>query len=308
MSDLSSITFRDHVISGLPIRAWNYPRPGGTESKAEVACIFLLHGRLGTSAHVEPFARRLIEKANDRLTNESASKHLIIVTFDHRNHGHRLTSLQANHSWTTHPDISATPIENPTHALDMYAIQTGTAHDVSMLIDFLPAYLYPHEPRAITSWGIVGLSLGGHSAWLCATDPRIRFMVPIIGSPDYETLMRHRAAQSDPPIPFGPPHFPYSLIDLIRQKDPCQLDSKIWEGKHLLVLSGAVDRLVNYVDGGTSAFVDRLKDENRLASIEVVVEDGAGHQITEAMVEKTGDWIVERVLNEGRNVTRMAAL
>jgi len=71
--------------------------------------------------------------------------------------------------------------------LDMYAIQCeqyflltaifcnlqcpiklegGTAADVSFLIDFLPAYLFPMDDRSIYVWGVAGKSLGGHSTWL----------------------------------------------------------------------------------------------------------------------------------------------
>lgn len=63
----------------------------------------------------------------------------------------------------------------------------GTAKDVSFLIDHLPYYLYPSEERKIVGWGVAGnhgyikgrgvdtdfdcnpqgISLGGHSAWIC---------------------------------------------------------------------------------------------------------------------------------------------
>ena len=42
----------------------------------------------------------------------------------------------------------------------------GTAHDVSFLIDFLPAYLFPNEERTISQWLVTGISLGGHSTWI----------------------------------------------------------------------------------------------------------------------------------------------
>jgi hypothetical protein len=56
--------------------------------------------------------------------------------------------------------------DNPTHAQDMYSILSGTANDVSMLIDYLPSYLFPTEERDI-EWGVMGGSLGGHAVWLC---------------------------------------------------------------------------------------------------------------------------------------------
>lgn len=295
MSDnqVIDIPSKDFIISGLPITAWNYPPP----PDAKLACLFLLHGRLCTATTLDPFIHRLIIDANARRANEPRAKHLILISFDHRNHGHRLQSLKANHSWNTHPNMPGEPIENPNHALDMYAIQTGTADDVSMLVDFLPAYLFPHPSQTISAWGVIGFSLGGHSAWLTgASDPRIRFVIPIVGSPDFECLMRHRAARARPSIEFGPPHFPDALMKLVRGKDPCQADPKVWHHKHLLILSGAQDRLVNFVDGGGARLVTRIESDPKVGSIEVVIEEKAGHELTESMMIKTSEWVWNRVL------------
>lgn len=42
----------------------------------------------------------------------------------------------------------------------------GSARDVSFLTDFLPSYLFPYGENKVVEWGVVGISLGGHSAWL----------------------------------------------------------------------------------------------------------------------------------------------
>jgi hypothetical protein len=49
----------------------------------------------------------------------------------------------------------------------MYSIISGTAKDVSMVIDFLPGYLYPYFEAGVLDWGVLGVSLGGHAAWYC---------------------------------------------------------------------------------------------------------------------------------------------
>lgn len=41
----------------------------------------------------------------------------------------------------------------------------GTARDVSFLIDFLPAYLFPNGERMVAEWAVAGISLGGHATW-----------------------------------------------------------------------------------------------------------------------------------------------
>ena len=49
-------------------------------------------------------------------------------------------------------------------------------------------------------------------------DPRVTFGIPIIGCPDYLTLMSERAAQSK--VPVAPPYFPVSFLAYVRAHDP----------------------------------------------------------------------------------------
>jgi hypothetical protein len=56
---------------------------------------------------------------------------------------------------------------NETHAQDMYSILAGTAQDVSMLIDYLPSYIFTLAEHDVVDWGVAGVSLGGHAVWLC---------------------------------------------------------------------------------------------------------------------------------------------
>lgn len=48
--------------------------------------------------------------------------------------------------------------DNPTHAVDMYSIQVGTTRDISFLIDFLPAVLFPNDEHIISDWFVSGES------------------------------------------------------------------------------------------------------------------------------------------------------
>lgn len=43
----------------------------------------------------------------------------------------------------------------------MYAMQRGTARDISFLVDFLPSYLFPNGEKVIEKYGVTGFSLGG---------------------------------------------------------------------------------------------------------------------------------------------------
>lgn len=57
-------------------------------------------------------------------------------------------------------------------------IPAGAAHDVSFLIDFLPAYLFPSGERTIDMWAVAGVSLGGHSTWHCLKDGALSRLLP----------------------------------------------------------------------------------------------------------------------------------
>lgn len=114
----------------------------------------------------------------------------------------------------------------------MYA--EGTARDVSVLIDYLPSYIFPSSERKTSDNLVLGISLGGHAAWSCILhEPRISAGVVIIGCPDYVNLMADRArlsklpswTSSNPPgFQFlGSDAFPSSLLETVRKVDPASL-------------------------------------------------------------------------------------
>ncbi|RUS18609.1 hypothetical protein BC937DRAFT_88558 [Endogone sp. FLAS-F59071] len=109
----------------------------------------------GNASNLDTFCYQLADLNNK---GETSHNHLIVISFDHVNHGTRLVNENANLTWAD---------GNMTHAMDMWSIQYGTARDVSNLIDVLPAYLFPDEDASIVmKWGVCGISLGGHSAFL----------------------------------------------------------------------------------------------------------------------------------------------
>ncbi|PWY67572.1 hypothetical protein BO70DRAFT_366306 [Aspergillus heteromorphus CBS 117.55] len=200
------------------------------EQTSEVACLWLLHQRLSTQERMEKVATAVITDWNTRIRENGASssqpvKGLIAVAFDQRNHGTRLVDPLGNESWKQ---------GNPRHAQDMFSVFQGTARDVSLLIDYLPSFLFPESDRKITDNLVLGISLGGHAAWSCILhEPRISAGVVIIGCPDYVNLMADRARLSklpswtngDPPGSqfLGSRDFPPSLLDAVRKYDPAGL-------------------------------------------------------------------------------------
>jgi len=130
-----------HVIGGIQINVYKASDSESTIQPHSVAILFLLHGRLQSAKDVDSIARSILEKNNQQ------QRKLWIVTFDHRNHGQRLVDVTANYAWTD-------KVSNDLHAMDMYSIQTGTAQDVSFLIDFIPACLFPDDDCKVDAWDV----------------------------------------------------------------------------------------------------------------------------------------------------------
>ena len=110
----------------------------------------------------------------------------------------------------------------------------GTARDTSLLMDYLPSFVFPKSDRNIVEHLVLGVSLGGHAAWSCLLhEPRVSAGVVIIGCPDYVNLMADRARLSklpswtstDPPGSqfLGSEAFPTSLLDVVSRYDPAGL-------------------------------------------------------------------------------------
>ena len=193
----------------------------------DVAVLWLLHPRLQTQASMAPFAAHIIWEWNKSPTVRTKKKGLIAVSFDQRNHGSRLVSEIANEAWRS---------GNEHHALDMFSCYVGTAQDTSLLLDYLPGYIFPGPSD---SWRVVqnlvlGISLGGHAAWhVLMHDARFSAGVVTIGCPDYTRLMSDRArlskrkswtGSSPPGRDFlGSADFPPSLIEAVKRLDPVGL-------------------------------------------------------------------------------------
>ena len=197
----------------------------------DVAVLWLLHPRLQTQACMAPFAAHIISGWNKHQSSKRSTKKkgLIAVSFDQRNHGSRLVSAIANEAWRS---------GNEHHALDMFSCYAGTAQDTSLLLDYLPGYIFPKvsDGRRIVQNLVLGISLGGHAAWhVLMHDKRFNTAVVTVGCPDYTRLITDRArlskrktwTSSSPPGRdfLGSADFPPSLIEAVKQADPAGL---IW--------------------------------------------------------------------------------
>ncbi|KAI0646049.1 Alpha/Beta hydrolase protein [Trametes meyenii] len=280
------------VVAGITVNVYHQPK--ATKADVPVALMFLLHGRNGSALKMGEFVNGIFDEVHARRRKHGGeAQDLYIATFDQRNHGKRMADKHANQGWFDDAEQN-----NERHAIDMYAIQTGTAADVSYLIDFLPSYLFPNEERTISQFLCVGKSLGGHATWIVLrNEPRIKIAVPIIACPDYLALMSRRAKNHK--LPVGPPCFPKSLLDLIQRADPSVAPytaddaSNPFLGKKILVLSGQEDKKVPWTSA--KEFVEGL-NVGPGGVKEVIVEPGVGHEFSPAMVKEAARFVWQHAL------------
>ncbi|KAK0223016.1 Alpha/Beta hydrolase protein [Armillaria fumosa] len=280
---MSGIYKQAFAIGGLEVKVLS--RHEETDSKPAFV-LFVLHGRYGhcEDQNVTSIVRGLLQEKGS-----NTRRKLYIVTFDHRNHGHRMVDPKANDGWS-----EVATKNNDQHAIDMYSLQTGTAKDVSFLIDFLPAYMFPEQERTIADWGVTGVSLGGHSTWISLSqEPRLTIGIPIIGCPDYLTLISARADKFGISLEKSS-YLPDSLLALIQRSDPASTEytsgnsSNPFLGKKILVLSGADDLLVPW--SASEPFVNGLVvGENGVKR--VFVQEGVGHKCTPEMVQQLVEFV-----------------
>ncbi|KAK6523734.1 hypothetical protein TWF281_001706 [Arthrobotrys megalospora] len=285
----SNISKQKHHVAGIEVTV--YGASEIAQSASSVICLFLLHPRLETLAYVEPIALRCLHAHH--ASSSQSERGLIVASFDQRNHGARLVSTKANEAWRG---------GNELHAIDMFGIYQGTSHDVSLLIDHIPSYVFPDGEKTVDGWLCAGVSLGGHATWLSlVNEPRIKGGVVIIGCPDFQSVMVHRAWKSklksyQEDKFLGSVDYPKTLDHTVRKTDPAGIimrdrsqterSTLIKErlgGKKVLVLSGGADKLVPY--NCSKPFLDLLKSEGQgLVDVSDIVYDGIGHDCTEEMV------------------------
>ncbi|THH16654.1 hypothetical protein EW146_g4015 [Bondarzewia mesenterica] len=315
-----SFVKHDHNVGGLRVHVYSKPdlfsSPGTAESPKEIAALFMLHGRTGSvdDPYIVETAKAAYKLADEqRVLNPSKQqREFIVIGFDHRNHGHRLVDPLGNKSWKAdqeanehnarHAQVShfLTPLPQSAEVrTQVTEFHSGTARDISFLIDFLPSYLFPNDENTIVTWAVAGISLGGHSTWLALrNDPRIAIGVPVIGCPDYLRLLTFRAQGAN--IPLLPPYLPSALFSLLRKDDPAAVafrSSRPAEnpfiGKKVLVLSGGADQLVPW--DASREFVEGL-EVGEAGRKKVVVEKDTGHAYTETMKAELVQFFFEEAL------------
>ncbi|KAK6498802.1 hypothetical protein TWF481_011375 [Arthrobotrys musiformis] len=306
----STISKQKHHIAGIEVTI--YGASEVAQSATSVACLFLLHPRLETLTYVEPIALRCLQAHH--ASSSQSERGLIVASFDQRNHGARLVSTKANEAWRS---------GNELHAIDMFGIYQGTSLDVSLLIDHVPSYVFPDGDKTVDEWLCGGVSLGGHATWLSlVNEPRVKGGVVIIGCPDFQSVMTHRALKSklksyQEDRFLGSPDYPKALDSTVRRTDPAGIilrdksqaeSSKLIKerlgGKKVLVLSGGADKLVPY--DCSKPFLDLLKTEGQgIVEVKDIVYDGVGHDCTEQMVAELVNFVTSSIAASAESKSKL---
>lgn len=252
---LEPIHFLPACVAGVEIAVF-----GAEHAGAPV--VFVTHGRGGSAVHVYDWCAEL------------AALGFVAIALDQRNHGRRLVDQRCNDGWS------------PQHAADMYSNFVGTASDVSLLIDMLPACLGIATDRV----GMTGGSMGGHATLIAMTlDPRIAVGAPLIGGGDYRRLMELRAAANGCPPEEFVHYFPAALQAAVEKFDPIHHPER-FANRPLLLANGAEDNLVQlecnqrFVAAARPYYTDSEK-------LTLSIYPSIGHAIPPPMWTEAKSWL-----------------
>lgn len=256
-----------------------------------VPVVFVAHGRGGSHDDNAVLCERLLEAG------------YTAISIEQRNHGKRLVEPLSNAAWDR---------GNNSHAVDMYGQVVGTAHDCSLLIDFLPTK-FP-EVSMDSGIGVCGVSQGGHLALsLLVNEPRVDVAVALIGAGDYETNMRLRYSrllkQHEERKTTAPPWhelWPERLTTVVNKYDAiCNLDR--FGNRPCLLLNGAADTLVP--PASNAKLVAALREAGHYTGpahrqLQMVVYDGVGHSTPPPMISDAIGWFQAK-LPAGRAAAKL---
>ncbi|KAI9490038.1 hypothetical protein BDB00DRAFT_769568 [Zychaea mexicana] len=147
-------------VAGLQLTVYGLDEYKAMGMTKPVAVMFALHGRLQNMSKMEEISQALCS-----LNASNKDRHLVVITFDHPNHGSRLVHKLGNFAWKEGRH------ENPFHAQDMWSMYNESSRTVSALIDVVEDYLFgPQQEGRVQVWGVMGFSMGGHSTFMAAAN------------------------------------------------------------------------------------------------------------------------------------------
>ncbi|KAH8548238.1 Alpha/Beta hydrolase protein [Umbelopsis sp. PMI_123] len=275
------------VVGGIKLNIFGLEQYNTKQENCPVSVVFSLHGRLQNSETMNEINEAL-SALNSKPSRDAASRtHLLVVSFDHANHGSRLVDNSKNLAWKD------TEYDNETHAMDMWSFQKAAADTVSLLIDLLEFYIFPEQDSKIVQYGVLGFSLGGHASYLASSkDSRLSLCIALVGCADYEALLKHRASSLNLPsqAPYLPERF---LTNIVRKSDTIHHPDNLFTTK-LLMINGAQDNVVPAKCN--TKFVEKVRTSHKGVEgkdWQWIVLPDLGHEWSPEMIQSCKQWCFE---------------
>jgi len=222
-----------------------------------VPIVFFLHGRGGN------------RKNGRRFCTELARRGYLAIAIDQRNHGDRCF----NSIWNEGGSEG--------YIRNSYGILTGTAKDVSHLIDFLPTIGISTSRIAVT-----GFSLGGHACFASLVlDDRIKVAIPICGAGD---RFMQLSIRSEDPEKFKA-ELSVTLVSLFEKYDAIHHLEKLTDRK-ILMIHGADDQVVS-PSVNQNLFEKLIKIHQNPDDLKISLYSGLGHKLSSDMWKETIGWL-----------------
>ncbi|KAJ5572966.1 Alpha/Beta hydrolase protein [Penicillium hetheringtonii] len=241
------------------------------EQAKNTVVLFHIHGRTRSNVEAERFAHQFLHQLRQ---HGPSKKGFVVATFDDRNHGERAIDTKSIQSWKQ---------GNDKHAHDMLAMIDGIAQDIQMVMRYLR--LYVEDRFNPTEFVISGHSLGGHTSWnILADEPKIKAAIISVGCPNMHDLMVDRLGGKDIVDPI---RWPDSISEYYSERD--QRVARI-EGKQILILNGALDKLVP--SRFSVPWVEKYGGKN---DVSFNVFENSGHWFSLEMMDKVIEWVVEKI-------------
>ncbi|EJT50316.1 hypothetical protein A1Q1_00421 [Trichosporon asahii var. asahii CBS 2479] len=242
-------------------------------STKPVAVVLLAHGWANKAAQMGAMASGLIGESR----RPGATHDLLVVCLDQRNHGQRRVNPKCMPSY-----------RDAMRPADMLTVVQGGVQDYTMVMDFLPSYLWPTDERTVDRWMVSGVSMGGHVMWrILRSDPRVRVGVPIISIPP-ERLGTLLTIASEREGLLGTKEKPHPRGVREGYAEPTAPGA--YRGKKILCLYGSADAMVPYALGKNK--LREIMQENR-GDVQFWIQPDMGHVCSQEMVKKAADWFWE---------------
>ncbi len=239
---------KSYFITGLEVDVY------GVEHIADdAAVVFYVHGLGGNRRNGARYCESLAQAG------------YVAIAVDQRNHGQREVDSAYNSSALD------------TYLVNSYGLMIGTAHDISLIIDFLPTVLKLKTTRI----GVTGFSLGAHVTFIAMLlDSRIKVAVPICGASNRKLQLSLRAK--------GPLTITPDLEFLFAKYDGIHNLNK-FSDRALCMINGGSDQIC--MAGANQDLYTHLQAVYTDSSqLKLSIYPGLGHVVSDEMWNETLAW------------------